>query len=77
MIMNNRRKKKERFIKKMIRKMRRKAKLEMLDEMARITGAISWMLFSPSFYFTHTQEEIEQAEAEQLAECERLLEELE
>lgn len=71
------RRRKKRVIKSLIARLHRKHELMVIDEMARFTGAISWMLFPPSFYLTHTQEEIEKAEAEQIAECERLLEEME
>lgn len=55
---------------------REKIRLRRMDREWRMTGRSSWSLFPPSFYATHTKEEIEKAEREQLEECKKLREQL-
>lgn len=51
-------KKYERFFVEIIRKICLRIKLIQMDDWWRFTGADSWTLFPPSFYYTHTEEEI-------------------
>lgn len=41
------------------------------------TGASSWELFPPSFYYTHTKEEIEHITAETVGRIQKLINEME
>lgn len=52
-------------------------KLSDMDRMWRFSGASCWELFPPSFYYTHTEEEIERIMAETDAELQELLDLLE
>lgn len=65
------------FIKRWILAIHRKISLYMIDQMADLYDARCWMLFPPSFYLTHTQEEIDKAEAEELAELREMIDNLE
>ena len=64
-------------IKEFIRKLRFKHKLWEMDFFADYTGMSSWMLFPPSFYYTHTEEEIAQATAAVKAKVYAILDEWE
>lgn len=48
-------------------------KLRQMDRLWYYTGAVNWELFPPSFYYTHTQEEVERIVAETLEEIEELI----
>ena len=63
-------------IREIIKKLQFRWKLKEMDEFAAYTDMSSWMLFPPSFYYTHTDEEIEQATAEAKARIYKMLEEL-
>ena len=52
-------------------------KLKDMDFFADYTGMSSWMMFPPSFYYTHTEEEIAQAKAELRVKFYEKLEQLE
>lgn len=47
------------IVKKWADKIRFRIKLRKMDEWWYHTGASSWQLFPPSFYYTHTEEEVE------------------
>ena len=64
------------MLKKFIGRIREMQRLKRMDDMWRMTGQSSWSLFPPSFYATHTKEEAEKAEREEIAECRKLLEQL-
>lgn len=64
-------------IKEFIRKRREKRKLEDMDRMWYLTGRSSWELFPPSFYYTHTPEEIKKETAELMERVHKLIDELE
>ena len=53
---------------KLVRKIRFKLKLRRMDHEWYISGACGWQLFPPSFYYTHTPEEIERIRKEALDE---------
>lgn len=48
-----------------------------MDRLWHFSGASCWGLFPPSFYYTHTEEEIERIIAETDAELQELLDQLE
>ncbi|CDB30648.1 MAG: hypothetical protein V8T29_02315 [Oscillospiraceae bacterium] len=58
------------WLKKWIEKRRWKLKLERMDFIWYFYGGSSWQLFPPSYYYTHSPEEVE-------AETARILNELE
>ena len=58
------------WLKKWIEKRRWKLKLERMDFIWYFYGGSSWQLFPPSYYYTHSPEEVE-------AETTRILNELE
>ena len=60
-----------RIFREMIRKIVFRIKLREMDNMWYYTGASCWQLFPPSFYYTHTEEEIEK-EYDLLIEREKL-----
>lgn len=51
-------------------------KLWEMDDWWYYTGASSWELFPPSFYYTHTEEEIERITAETRARIQALIDQL-
>lgn len=50
-----------------------KRKLRKMDRHWYETGASSWELFPPSFYYTHTEEEIERITKETVARIEEII----
>lgn len=52
-------------------------KLLRMDGWRHYTGAGSWELFPPSFYRTHTKEEIERITAETVERIQKLINEME
>lgn len=63
------------MMKKLIQKLRFRAKLRRMDDMWRYMDGHSWSLFPPSFYFTHTQEEIQRRKKAELDKLKAMLEE--
>ena len=53
-----------------------KKKLQAMDAEAAYNGSLSWMLFPPSYYYTHTQEEIERDTEEAIKRLRQKIEEL-
>lgn len=51
-------------------------KLWMMDDWWYYTGASTYELFPPSFYYTHTQEEIERITAEKKKRIQALIKQL-
>ena len=62
-------------MRKWIRKLRYRAKLRRMDEMWRWMGGSCWGLFPPSFYLTHTPEEVQRRKKEELDKLKAMLEE--
>ena len=53
-----------RIFREMIRKTVFRMKLREMDRMWEFMGGSCWGLFPPSFYYTHTEEEIERIKKE-------------
>ncbi|MBP3477109.1 MAG: hypothetical protein J6K48_12460 [Lachnospiraceae bacterium] len=64
------------FIKKVIQKIIFRIKLREMDEWWYMTGGSCFGLFPPSFYYTHTEEEIERITKETLDRCTELINKL-
>lgn len=64
-------------LKKLIQKIRFRIKLKRMDDMWYLTGGNCFGLFPPSFYYTHTQEEIDRITAEEIKKIRELLKEFE
>ncbi len=62
---------------KKIKKILFRIKLWRIDDWWYYTEASSWELFPPSFYYTHTEEEIERITAETVERIQKLIDELE
>jgi len=62
-------------MKKWIQKLCYKRKLREMDEMWRLMGGSSWGLFPPSFYLTHSPEEVQRRKKEELDKLKAMLEE--
>ncbi len=65
------------FIKKIVERLLFRIKLWDMDSLWYLSGASGWRLFPPSFYYTHTEEEIERILAETDKELQELLDMLE
>lgn len=65
------------FLKNLIHKIRFRINLVAMDDWRYYTGASSWELFPPSFYYTHTEEEIECITKETKARIQALIDRLE
>lgn len=63
-------------LKKLIQKVLFKIKLWEMDDRWRLMGGNCWGLFPPSFYYTHTEEEIEKITNETIEELKRMLDEI-
>jgi hypothetical protein len=58
-----------------VKKIRFKMKLREMDRQWYFTFGNCFSLFPPSFYYTHTQEEIDRITAEEIAKIRKLLDE--
>ena len=68
----------EKFIgtlKKMIDNVTSKIKLREMDSLWELMGGSCWGLFPPSFYYTHTKEEIEQITKETIESYQKMIDE--
>ncbi len=68
----------EKFIgtlKKMIDNVTFKIKLREMDSLWELMGGSCWGLFPPSFYYTHTKEEIEQITKETIESYQKMIDE--
>ena len=65
-----------RKIKNMVKKILFRIKLRKMDEEWRLSGRSCWSLFPPSFYYTHTEEEIERITAETADRIQKLIDQL-
>jgi hypothetical protein len=63
-------------IKEFIKRKKREEELMSMDMAWYLTDQSSWSLFPPSFYATHTEEEINKAAEEQLALIEAIIDRL-
>ena len=62
-------------LKKMIDKVTFKIKLREMDSLWELMGGSCWGLFPPSFYYTHTKEEIEQITKETIESYQKMIDE--
>ncbi len=65
-----------RIFREMIRKIVFRIKLREMDNMWYYTGADCWQLFPPSFYYTHTEEEIERIKKETIERLQQMIDEM-
>ncbi|MGN0325310.1 MAG: hypothetical protein ACI4DW_03290 [Lachnospiraceae bacterium] len=65
------------LLKELIRKIRFRLKLREMDEQWYLTGGNCFGLFPPSFYYTHTEEEIKRITAEEIAKLREIIEQME
>ena len=64
-------------IKKLIDNIKFRIKLQQMDDMWYLMGGSCWGLFPPSFYYTHTEDEIKRIEEETIKELYEMLEQWE
>ncbi len=64
-------------LKRIVHKIVFRIKLWQMDDRWHYMGGSSWELFPPSFYYTHTEEEIERITAETRGKIQKLIDELE
>ncbi len=64
------------FLKKSMKKIIFRIKLKQMDDWWYFMGGSCFELFPPSFYYTHTEEEIERITAENLERIDKLINEL-
>lgn len=64
------------FLKNSMRKIIFRIKLKQMDDWWYFMGGSCFGLFPPSFYYTHTEEEIERITAENLERIDKLINEL-
>lgn len=62
-------------MKKIKHKVMFKIKLREIDNMWEDMGGSCWGLFPPSFYYTHTEEDIERITKETIEDCQKMLDE--
>lgn len=60
-------------MRKLIKKIIFQIKLWGMDHQWRFSGQSSYSMFPPSFYYTHTPEEIERLKREEIAKIRRIL----
>ena len=65
-----------RIFREMIRKIVFRIKLREMDNMWYYTGASCWQLYPPSFYYTHTEEEIERIKKETIEGLQQMIDEM-
>lgn len=64
-------------IKKQIDKIKFRIKLKHMDEVWYYTGGSCWGLFPPSFYYTHTEEEIKRIKEDTIKRLYEMIEQME
>lgn len=64
------------ILKKLIQDVLFQMKLKEMDEFWYMTGGSCFGLFPPSFYYTHTPEEVEQITAAEIKKIRELIEQL-
>lgn len=65
-----------RIFREMIRKTVFRMKLREMDRMWEFMGGSCWGLFPPSFYYTHTEEEIERIKKETIEGLQQMIDEM-
>lgn len=65
------------LLKELIHKIRFRLKLREMDEQWYLMGGNCFGLFPPSFYYTHTEEEIKRITAEEIAKLREIIDQLE
>lgn len=65
-----------RIFREMIRKTVFRMKLQEMDRMWEFMGGSCWGLFPPSFYYTHTEEEIERIKKETIERLQQMIDEM-
>ncbi len=65
-----------RIFREMIRKTVFRMKLREMDRMWEFMGGSCWGLFPPSFYYTHTEEEIERIKKETIERLQQMIDEM-
>lgn len=65
-----------RIFREMIRKIVFRMKLREMDRMWEFMGGSCWGLFPPSFYYTHTEEEIERIKKETIERLQQMIDEM-
>ena len=65
-----------RIFREMIRKTVFRMKLREMDRMWEFMGGSCWGLFPPSFYYTHTEEEIERIKKETIERLQQRIDEM-
>lgn len=63
------------ILKKIYHKIIFRIKLKKLDDCWEYLGCSCWEMFPPSFYYTHTEEEIERITEETIESCRKMLDE--
>jgi len=66
-----------RILGKLTQKILLKIWLKYMDNLWYYTGKNEWELFPPSFYYTHTEEEIERITKDAIKRIQKLIDELE
>lgn len=64
-------------IKKQIDKIKFRIKLKQMDDVWYYTGGSCWGLFPPSFYYTHTEEEIKRIKEDTIKRLYEMIEQME
>lgn len=62
-------------LKEIVHKIMFRIKLQEMDSMWSLMGGSCWELFPPSFYYTHTEEEIERITKETIESCQKMIDE--
>lgn len=62
--------------KKMVQKVLLKIRLREMDDEWRLMGGSCWGLFPPSFYYTHTEKEIERITNETMERIKKMIEDI-
>lgn len=62
-------------LKKIGHKIMFRIKLREMDSLWEFMGGSCWGLFPPSFYYTHTEEEIERITKETIESCQKMIDE--
>ena len=65
-----------RIFREMIRKTVFRMKLREMDRMWEFMGGSCWGLFPPSFYYTHTEEEIKRIKKETIERLQQMIDEM-
>ena len=64
------------MVKKIIDKIKFRIKLRHMDSMSYSMGGSCWGIFPPSFYYTHTEDEIERIKEETMRSLQEIIDKL-